>query len=286
MALLQKELTIGDLRVSQTQSIEARIAALKQKNSLEMIKIDEQSIAAAQRSWESYFTTVEGAFDSQLKGLISGTTTWGAAFKSILTDLLVKFIEMTEKMALQWAAGEMARTTASTSGAAARAAAETSAGAASLAGTVANALRSIMASAAETFAGIFGFLSPVMGPAAAGPAAAGQATVAAAAGGLSAFALGSWELPADMVAQVHKGEMIVPAAHTPWAQSLMSRAGRPADGAASGGDVHVHHATNFNIQALDSRDVKRWIAGNGRTILDTINSSVRNGAHIGLSKLS
>ena len=285
LALLQKELAIGDLKVAQAQAIENKISALTQKHSLDMIKIDEQSIAAAQKAWEGYFTTIESGFNSQIKGLISGTTSWSNAFKSVLSDILVKFIETVEKMVFQWAASEIAQTTATTSGAAARVAAESSASALSIAGTIASAIKSIMASSAETFAGIFGFLAPVMGPAAAGPATAGEATVAAVAGQVSAFAQGSWELPSDMVAQIHKGEMIVPAAQTPWAQSLMaSSKGAPAAG-GSGGDVHVHHATNFNVAALDSRDVKRWITGNGRTILDTINSSVRNGAHLGLSKL-
>jgi hypothetical protein len=33
-------------------------------------------------------------------------------------------------------------------------------------------------------------------------------------------------------------------------------------------------------------DVKRWFQNNGKTILRTINEAVRNGAHLGLSKLN
>ena len=43
-------------------------------------------------------------------------------------------------------------------------------------------VRSILSSAAETFAGVFGFLAPLMGPLAIGPATAAQATVAGMAG--------------------------------------------------------------------------------------------------------
>jgi hypothetical protein len=55
---------------------------------------------------------------------------------------------------------------------------------------------------------------------------------------------------------------------------------------SDGSTVHVHHATNFNISSLDSGDVKRWIKGNGKEILRTINEGVRLGTHLGLKKLS
>lgn len=138
--------------------------------------------------------------------------------------------------------------------------------------------RKDLASAQETFAGVFGFLAPVMGPAAAGPAAAAQGVVL----GAASFAVGSWQLPSDMIAQVHRGEMIVPAAQTPWAQSLMTNA---ASAAGSSG-VTVNHATHFNISAMDSGDVKRWFKQNGRTVMRTVNESVRLGAHLGLSRLA
>src|SRR6202012_921890 len=58
LALLQKELALDGLRATQAQAVENRIAALKQKNNLDMIKLDEQSIAAAQHAWDGYFITL------------------------------------------------------------------------------------------------------------------------------------------------------------------------------------------------------------------------------------
>lgn len=75
--------------------------------------------------------------------------------------------------------GETAKTAAVTVGVSARTAAEGAGGVAAAATTIASVLKSIYASAGETFAGIFGFLSPVLGPGAAVPAALGQATVMA-----------------------------------------------------------------------------------------------------------
>ena len=55
---------------------------------------------------------------------------------------------------------------------------------------------------------------------------------------------------------VHQGEMIVPASHTPWAQSLMSNA---AGGAGGGGDGGVVHNHSWNINAVDARSFVNMI---------------------------
>ena len=64
-------------------------------------------------------------------------------------------------------------------------------------------VRSILSSAAEAFAGVFGFLSPLMGPFAAGPAAAAQATVASMASSVASADIGMWQVPQDMLTLVH-----------------------------------------------------------------------------------
>jgi hypothetical protein len=287
LALMQQELQIANLKPAQVQAINNKIEQLQAQHNLKMVQLDEQSIAASQKQWESLFDMIEGSFNSQIKGLIAGTTSWGAAFKSVLSDLLVKFIEMVEKMVFQWAAGQLAQTTATTTGAAARATAENSSSVASMATTMGSIIKSITASASETFAGIFGFMSPVMGPAAVGPAAAGQATVMAATAGVAAFAQGSWQLPSDMLAQVHKGEMIVPAAQTPWAQSLMSNAAGSGSGAPGGGNaVHIHPTTNFHVSAIDSGSVSQWMKSNSSAMMKAMDEAVRHGANLGLRRLS
>ncbi len=49
-----------------------------------------------QQMWNSALGSIESAFNSQLRGLLAGTTTWSQAFKKILGDLIIKFIEMCE----------------------------------------------------------------------------------------------------------------------------------------------------------------------------------------------
>ncbi|WP_158810119.1 hypothetical protein [Beijerinckia sp. L45] len=246
--------------------------------------VNQQIYADYRRTFEQAGSSVS----SSIMGMIKGQETLRQAVSNVLLSIIQSFIQARIRSVADWAAGvatqtatttagEATKTGAVVAGTAARSSAASSGAAADAASTVLAIGKSIVASAAETFAGIFGFLSPLLGPAAAGPAMAGQATVLAAGAALPSFATGAWSLPADMIAQVHQGEMIVPAG--PAARM------RDAAGASTGGDVHVHHATHFNVTAMDSRDVKRFFNGNGKAILGAINDSVRNGAHLGLSKL-
>jgi hypothetical protein len=174
LVLLQNELMIGNLTVQQRQNISNRILALEAKHTTDMLRLDEQSIAAQQALWDRYLSAVTGAFNSQLRGLLEGTTSWHKAMTKMLEDLTIKFIEMVEQMVVKWLAAEIAQTTATTTGAAARAAAEQTASSSGILDNVASAMRAIMTDAAQAFAGVFAFLAPTMGPAAAGPAAAAQ----------------------------------------------------------------------------------------------------------------
>ena len=173
----QKALLQAETGKSTQQTLD-RVALLTQKHHTDMLRLDEQSIAAQQALWNGYLSSVTGAFNSQLRGLLEGTTSWHKAMKKILEDLTIKFIEMAEQDVKKWLAGELAKTTATTSGAAARASAEQTAASSGLLVNIATAAKTILADAAQTFAGVFAFLAPAMGPAAAGPAVAAEATVA------------------------------------------------------------------------------------------------------------
>jgi hypothetical protein len=247
--------------------------------------VNQQIYADYRRSFEQIGSTVS----SSITGMITGQLRLRDAARNILLQIIQGFIQARVKTVADWLAGvaaqtaatttgEAAKTAAVTAGVAARTGAEATGSTAGIASTIGGVLKSIVASASETFAGIFGFLSPVMGPAAAGPAAAGEATVLAVAGGL---AVGAWQLPADMLVQAHRGEMVVPAGVTPWVQGVISGAAN-TPGVST---VHVHHATNFNVSAMDSQSVRQFFKNNSKQVMRTINESVRTGSHIGLSKL-
>lgn len=254
------------------------------------LKRQEIERAYAQQVYADYRRTFEqvGAnVSTQVVAMIRGQETLRQAVANVLLSIVQSFIQARIRAVADWAAGVVAETAATSAGeatktgavlagTAARTGAQETAATASAATTLVTIGKSIIASAAETFAGIFGFLSPVLGPAAAGPAVAGQASVLAVGASLPSFDAGAWSLPSDMIAQVHRGEMIVPA----------GPAGLIRDTAAGAlGGVHVHHQTQFNVTAMDSRDVSRFLRSNGKAILRAINDSVHKGAHLGLGRL-
>jgi len=241
------------------------------------------------RDYRSSFDMIGDNAAKSLMGMLEGQRTLKDSVRGMLLQIIEMFVQARIRTVAEWLAGTMAQTQASvvsesvktsavSAGTSARSALENSASSVSMAGTFTNVLKSILASASQTFAGIFGFLSPVLGPAAIGPAAAGEATVMAAASALPSFAVGAWSLPNDMVAQVHQGEMIIPAGPAAMMRSAFSGGDR--------GPVTVQHSTNFHVSALDSQSVSQFFRQNGKHIMRSINDSVRVGAHLGFSKLS
>lgn len=144
---------------------------------------------------------------------------------------------------------ETAKTAATTTGVAARSSAETAGASTSLTAQLASAVKSIAIDAGQAFAGIFAFLSPLMGPAAAGPAAAGEAAVYAAAGSIAAFDVGAWSIPQDMLGVLHAGETVLPQS---FASGLRNAVG-------GGGDTPTAAAASITlapqISALDGKSV-------------------------------
>jgi hypothetical protein len=270
VTLLAQKASINGLSVRSRQDALDRIALLTEKHNTDMLRLDEQSIAAQQALWNGYLSAVTSAFNSQLRGLLEGTTTWHKAMLKMLEDLTIKFIEMVEQMVVKWVAAELAQTTATTSGAAARAAAEQTSSSSGILAGAANAVQAIMTDAAQAFAGVFAFLAPTMGPAAAGPAAAAQASVSAAA----IFDIGTDYVVRGGLALIHPGETIIPAA----------RGSGPYTGAGAGPQVHA--PVSINVSALDSQSVARFFNDNSRHILRAINDAVKRGAHLGLRSIN
>jgi hypothetical protein len=127
-----------------------------------------------------------------------------------------------------------------------------------------NAIKSIMADAGKTFAGIFAFLAPEMGPAAAGPAAAGMGAVEAVTAMVPALAVGTPWVMKTGLAMIHQGEAVVPAqVNQAWQ-------------GGGGGDTHVH--AHFNISAMDGHSVAQFFKNesNIRTVARNLSNHLRN----------
>lgn len=232
-------------------------------------KIQGEAVANIQKQYQAIGNAIESSFNSQLRGLLAGTTSFGQAFKNMIGNLIIMFIEACEKMAVEWVVKEATQTTATATGVAARTSAEATGATASAGISFAAAFKSIMASASQTFAGIFAFLSPAMGPAAAAPATAGEATVTAVAASIPQLAVGAWDVDKDMVAQLHQGETVAPAAVAPYVRDFLSGGG-PGN---SGGDTF-----HLNIQAVDASSVRRLFMQQGSALVKSLQNQIRMGA--------
>jgi hypothetical protein len=228
-------------------------------------RLDTQAVLASQRAWQNLMQPIQRAFDTAITGMILGTTTLQKAVANITQSIIAEFVNAGVKMVTNWIAAELGMTAATEAGSAARTAAEGEGLAAGLALKALNAVKSIVTDSAQAFAGIFAFLAPIMGPAAAGPAAAGEASVMAAAGSI-ASAAGGWVVPSDQLAMVHRNEMVLPANLSQGLQRMISDGGSPS------GSVTI------NISAIDSQDVKRFFQTNGGQLVAALNKAMRNGA--------
>ena len=271
---------------AQYANVQRQIDELAAQSALKRQQIEATYARQVYADYRQTFDQIASSASTQIGQLIRGQETLRQAVANVLLSIVESFIQARLKAVADWAAGvlaetaatkagEAAKTSAVVAGTATRTGAQESGAVASAAATLAAVGKSILASAAETFAGIFGFLAPVLGPAAAGPAAAGEASVLAAGAALPSFDAGAWSLPADMIARVHRGEMIVPA----------GIAGQIRDGAGAAGSVTVNHQTHFNVTAMDAGDVKRFFAANSRAILNAIDLGIRNGSHLSLGKV-
>src|SRR5438105_10482906 len=229
-------------------------------------QLDYRAVQTSQRTWQSVMQPIQRAFDTSITGMILGTTTLQKAVANNAQSIVAEFVNLGLKMVTNWIASELAMTTATEAGAAARTAADSGGMAAGLAIKAANAIKSIATDSAQAFSGIFAFLAPIMGPAAAGPAAGGEGTVVAAASGI-ASAAGGWMVPSDQLAMVHQNEMVLPANISQGLQNMIS-----ANGGAGAGAVVV------NVSTIDSQDVKRFFQSNGSLLVNAVNKAMRNGS--------
>ena len=283
VALLGRMAAIGDQSAAQRQRVHDQLRNAEIRHQNEITSIARQSLNEQQGLYQQFGDTITQTFNSQLRGLLSGTENWHTAFKKMLEDLLIQFIEWSERTLVQYLAAEAVKTSATTAGVAARTGAEQAGAAASLAAQGASMIRSILSSAAEAFAGVFGFLSPIMGPLAAGPAAAAYGEVAGMAGAVASADIGMWSVPSDMLTLVHHNELIMPAAQAGAFREMLS--GDGAQGAASKA-VHIHPTTNLHISAVDSGSVAQWMKSNSSTMMKAIDEAVRHGAHLGTRRLA
>jgi hypothetical protein len=285
LAALQKQEAFSDQSLAAKQRVDDMLIDATRRRDDQMAELNRSALQQQERDYQAFGNSITQAFNSQLRGLLAGTTTWHTAFKNVLGDLLIKFIEWCETTAEHYVLAEVMKTAATTSGVAARTSVEQGGAAASLGAQGAAMVRSILSSAAETFAGVFGFLAPLMGPLAIGPAAAAQATVAGMAGAVASADIGMWQVPRDQLALIHQNELIMPAGPAGALREMLINTSN-GGGARGDGSVAIHPTTHFHVNALDSASVASWMRQNGPGMAKALDQAVRHGAALGLKRLN
>jgi hypothetical protein len=287
LTAINGELAHGQLSITQRANLENQKTQIIAKANLDRQKIVDEAVIKEAQTWKEGADQIAGAFNSQLRGLLSGQETFGQAMKKMSGDLIIKLISDIDKWAIEWLAAQLrtlvmgnamkatdvattsateaAKTGAVVTGAAARASAETAGASVGIIAQIGNALAVITADAAKTFAGVFAFLAPAMGPAAVGPATASAAEVEAAAVGIVGLASGTDRVLSPGLAYLHSGEKVVPA------QTSGPFTGSGVNGA--GGDINVH----FNLSAIDTQTGANFLQKNATIIARVIAREIKNG---------
>lgn len=266
---LQDQKTLLDMSVADRKKIDDQILQLERRHLIEMRQLNRQAATTARQDWQTLFSTMSSGFRNVITGMLQGTLTWKQAMANTVQNLALTFLDAEEKKLESYLANLLTEDVATEASVAARAAAEQTASSTSIIGFIEKALKFIATAAAETFGGVFAFLSPVLGPAAAGPAAASAAMVLGSAAMFSMpSAAGGWEVPADSMAMVHKREMVLPA-------DLSTGISRMIRGAQGGGG-RSSGVTNVYISALDAKSVHNLLLKQGPAVVKAAKRQARS----------
>lgn len=219
-----------------------------------------------EESFSEIFNAMTSQFASSLTAMITGTITATEGIRQIFASMITSLINLFIQMGLEWVKNELMKmlftqkTQAVITGTkVAGTAAELGMESASVGTVVAG--ESIKGAAKTTawWAGV----NPLV---ALGLGAAMGAAIAALAGGFKSAAGGWANVPVDgAMAQLHKGEMVLPA-------SLAEGVRNMVDTGQSGG------VNNYYIQAMDASSFDAYVKANAGSIFAANRLAIRNGS--------
>ncbi len=294
-SIFAEELKLDNLRPAERQKILAELAAAEEKYAQQVKETQLKAAEDSSKAWQGMADKISSTLSGQVSGIINGTTTVKQAFSNMAKGIIEDVVKYAIKWAVEHAfaatqvmAQNTAVVTSTLAGQATMDAAKTASSGVGTAMQAAEAVKSIAIDGAKTFGGVFGFLAPLLGPFAAGPAAGAEATVLAAG---SAFDTGAWNLPRDMIAAVHRGEMVIPSRggvadefRTFMSGGGFDKVGGRGDVIPSGGNksVHINPSVNLNVSAIDGPSVGQFFTANKQHIVRAVDQAVRHGSALGL----
>ena len=263
LAALNAELQISGLTAAQYQKLVDQKLLLDQKYQAAHDKLVIAEAEKDAQAWQSVLTPIHSAWDSQLKGLLSGTETWGTAMKRIFQDLVMDAIKRLEALAVEQAAMGLKNLTMSATGGAGGSPmsliSSLFSGASGAASQTASVTLQAGATTLAAGATTLQVAATTLQTAAMTMSAGGAGAPLSILPDLASLDVGAWSVPHDMVAMVHQGEMIAPNDGSASTLRGMLSGGGGAGGAAAarGGDTHLH------IHTVDASSFQSWLTRGG-----------------------
>jgi hypothetical protein len=232
IAALDKELALYPPGTTQYQHALSERLKMAQKYFGDLEALQRQKLEQDTKDWQSVLSPIQSAWDSQLRGLLAGTTTWAQAMKNIFADLVLDIIKKLETIGIEKLAsslagalggpaglvgglgGQSAATTANTTAVATLTAAVT-ANTVALGVDTASSAAKAGADAASGAGGLFSGLSGLLGLF-----------------GIP-LATGAWDIRAPTAAVVHPGEMVLPQSFASGLRNAVSSSVGGGGGSAS-----------------------------------------------------
>ena len=220
-----------------------------------------------EESFSQIFNAMTSQFATSLTGMITGTVTATEGIRQIFASMITGLINMFIQMGLEWVKVELSKmlfaqktqaviTGTKIAGTAAEIGLETT----SVGVVVAGEAGKGAARTAAWWAGVNPFVALGLG-------VAMGAAIAALAGGFRSAAGGWANVPVDgAMAQLHKGEMVLPAQLAEGVRNMV-------DGGQSGGGVN-----NYYIQAMDASSFDTYVKANAGSIFAANKLALRNGS--------
>lgn len=242
----------------EVRRINAELEILEQQHVNKMNALNRQAVVETQQRWQRIVAPIDQAWAQITNGLLQGTQTWQQVVGGAVDKIVAATAQGAEQMLSKWlvnlAAGSAAQAASS----------QTQIGndAATSAANVYSSVSSIP------------YIGWILAPAA---AAAAFAAVSAFGSGISSFAVGTGDVPQDMTAKIHKGEIIVPAT-----MSDAIRSGQLALTNGSGGSFGSALNPQFHygptIHGTVPKSLEQMLAEESRAMQRWFTRSVRDGS--------
>ncbi len=286
------------------------LAAAQEQYAVDAANLNQRAAEQVKTAWENAFSPIEHAFTTSIDGMLMGTQTLQQGMRRLALSMVESFAQAGIKQVFTLLSSQLASLTAATvasqttqtAAVTAGVAARGSASAAGAAADAATQKSGVLGHAASTAAAVYDDVAqiPYVGWLLAPPAAAAAfAAVAAFGGMIPSFDVGTPFVPRDMVAQIHQGEIIVPAAQAAGirsGQSVLSMGGAMTMGlpqgasnamgalmsgpsgspASGGGEVSFHYAPT--IHNGSNVDLNALLTQQGSTMRRWLSNQMRNGA--------